>query len=202
MKKILIFAFCFLLILTSCESKKLSHNKSTTDELIHENEAANITPFIIVNEENAKEEIETINWEKTISLIPKDAYTPIDGFHTVPTSATIYKNGNYSNLNINDPRLIRLLNFYNNEVSCGIYSYSQGTANELYEMKKESDFRLELTFEKGTSLEASFDKIVVIDDTFYCIRSNVPFEKYSYSSFSRTPLYDIGDLNWLSIFGF
>ena len=54
MKKILIFAFCFLLILTSCESKKLSHNKSTTDELIHENEAANITPFIIVNEENAK----------------------------------------------------------------------------------------------------------------------------------------------------
>lgn len=202
MKKILILLFCFLLILTSCKNNELAHNQSTPTESIHENGAVNLTPFVIVSEENAKEEVETVDWETIMHLIPEDVYTQIDGFHTAPISAMLYKNGNCVNLNVHDPRLIRLLNFYNNEVCCGIYSYSQGTANELYEFEKESNFRLELTFEKATSLETRFDKIVVIDDKFYCIQSNVPFENYSYSSFVRTPLYDVGNLNWLSVFGF
>lgn len=202
MKKILILLFCFLLILSSCKKNELTHNNSTPAESTRENKAVHITPFVIVSEKNAKEEVETIDWKKIMHIIPGDVYTQIDGFHTAPISAMLYKNGECVNLNVNDPRLVRLLNFYNNEVCCGIYSYSQGTANELYEFEKASDFRLELTFKKGTSLETRFDKMVVIDDNFYCIQSNVPFENYSYSSFIRTPLYDVGNLNWLYVFGF
>jgi len=206
MKKILILLFCFLLILTSCKNNELAHNNSTPTESTHENEAVNITPFVIVSEENAKEEVETVDWEKIIHIIPGDVYTQIDGFHTAPISAMLYKNGNCVNLNVNDPRLIRLLNFYNNEVCCGIYSYSQGVANQFYEDKKNCDFKLEIIFSPNTSedssMETSFDKIIVIDGDFFGIRTYIPFEKYSYSAFTRTPLYDVGNLDWLSIFGF
>ena len=109
------------------------------------------------------------------------------------------------NLSIDDQRLIRLWNFFTNEVKGGVYSYSQGTVNGMYESVKNYDFRLELEFSpilNGDSIETRFDKIVIIQDDFYCIITDVPFENYSYTALLRTPLYGVGELNWLSLFGF
>ena len=195
MKKYVIFLSFLLVILISCNNIGSSLSEETSSKV----------PFVIVDEETAEEQVKSLDWMKIINTIPKDSYIPIEGFHTMPISATLYKNSERVDLSPEDPRLIQLLNFYTNEVNCGVYSYSQGTANSIYETKKDCNFRLELEFSTslgGHSLENKFDKIVIVGGDFYCIMTNVPFENYSYSAFIRTPLYDVGELNWLTLFGF
>ena len=196
MKKTIVLFLCLCVLLISCDSPVLSSNNDKKD---------NLKPFVVVNEAYAKEQVAKINWAETIAAIPADIYIAIEGFHAAPTSALLYKDNTVTNLSVNDPRLIQLLNFYNNQVYNGIYSYSQGTANELYENEKDHDFRLELSFspnDEDNSIEKSFDKIIVINNHFYGIKTNTSFDNYNYSAFLRIPLHNVGSLNWLSVFGF
>ena len=206
MKRIMLLLLCFSFLLVSCGNGRFASTQDNTGNSILAEKPNKVIPFVTVNEEKAKEQVLNLDWTRIINSIPGESYIQIDGFHSTPVSATLYKNSEHINLSINDPRLIRLLNFYNNEVYCGIYSHSQGTANELYEDEQYCDFRLEITFlpnqSEHNSSESSFDKIIVINGHFYCFRTYAHFEKYSYSAFLRIPLYDVGNLNWLSVFEF
>lgn len=202
MKKLLYCILCACLLLVSCKNNVIPFGDDTT----HKKESKSIKPYVAINEEKAKEQVSKIEWEKIISDIPCDEYIQLDGLHGAPLSAALYKNEEKLDLDVNDPRLIRLLNFYNNEIYCGVYSYSQGTANAEYEEDKHCKFRLELTFcpVQGDleTIEASFDKMLIVDGRFYGVRTYTPFENYSYAAFLRIPLHDVGNMNWLNVFGF
>lgn len=49
-----------------------------------------------------------------IADIPSDKYESYPDTHTLPISATLYKDGKSVSLDQGDPRLIRLVNFFNN----------------------------------------------------------------------------------------
>lgn len=195
MKKLVILLLSVFTLFTACDHDDVTVQKGTI----------NPSPFVEIDEEFAKEQVDTIDWIEVNNIIPADKYIQVDGFHTMPRSATLYKNSECIDISVDDPRLVRLWNFYTNEVNCGIYSYSQGTANNLYEIEKNHNFRLELEFFPsfdGNSIETRFDKIIIVQGKFYCIMTDVPFETYDYSAFLRIPLFDIGELEWLSLFGF
>lgn len=148
---------------------------------------------------------ENIDWDNVLATIPSDEYEVYPGLHSKPLSATLYKNGEITELDINDPRLIQLLNFYHNAVYYRIHAYSQGPATEYYEEVKDASFKLELIFVQNMtddSIETSFDKIVVIDTNVFGIRTNIPFGDYDYSVYSRNPLYYQEGISLLELFGF
>lgn len=191
MKKIslLCFVSVILFFLCSCGGTTIRSN----------------TPYVFVEEEAAAEEVLTIDWEQVIAQIPSDEYVSYNGLHAAPLTATLYKNGDCISLDVKDPRLIRLWNFYNNEIYYGVYSYSQGPCSSLYEDYKDAAFRLELTFTPATeniTFETSFDKFVISDGHFFAIQTDTPtpFQEYDYSVFSRYPLH-VYSLHWLEIFG-
>ena len=143
------------------------------------------------------------------SYIPVSVYTPPDAIytylHTAPVSATLYQNGVPLELSIDDARVVRLWNFYNNMVYHREIAISQGEASSFYEKKiKEAAMRLELTFHvpENARDEASFDKVVIIGDTFFCLRTDKPYlDICDYTVYTRRPLMYC-DLNFLAIFWF
>ena len=80
-----------------------------------------------------------------ISLVPKDKYEHYPELQIVPSKATLYKDGEEFSIDISDPRLIGLINLYNNSVYSMQYAYTQGVLdmNDL-ELYKSQEPRLEL----------------------------------------------------------
>lgn len=209
MKKLVFCIFCICLILTSCKYRTRVQGDEPQvydPHSVSGGDPAKNEPYVMVDEENAYEQVSKIDWEKTLQDIPCDAYIPLQGFHTAPLSATLYKDGKEIELDVNDPRLIRFLNFYNNVVDCGVYSLSQGTANAEYEMTRQCDFRLELLFtpvKSGTqTIENSFDQMLIAKGEVFGVRTYTAFGDDDYAAFLRIPLHRVGDLNWLTVFGF
>lgn len=83
-----------------------------------------------------------------MAKIPSDQYEVYPSTQNVPVSATLYKDGEALSVDVNDPKLIRLVNLFNNalyhEKCAYIQSYLSDT--NLEEILGE-DFRLELKYE-------------------------------------------------------
>ena len=190
-----------------------SCTENTTSSTTIESERLYPDAYASVTEGKAKAEIPKLDWNSIIASIPATYYEEYPGLHGKPLSAVLYKNGERTELSLDDERLVRLWNFYNNIVYNCRYAYTQGSYNtesELYKNKENAEFRLELTFEQAPNsenLEHSFDKVVVVGGKSSCfigIISNMPFSSYPYSAFGRYPLYatDPGIVDWLVLFGF
>ena len=81
-----------------------------------------------------------------LSSIPAGRYETYPGLHNVPLTATLYKDGKTTTIDLRDDRLI-LMNLYNNSVCYHKYAYTQGLLNrEDIEKTESEEPRLVLTF--------------------------------------------------------
>lgn len=202
MKKILLCTcLLVLLIFAGCEKGETPQNTARIDNADHK-PLYSSTPYAYVEEAGADTDINSLDWEAILSSIPATYYEEYPKLHSVPVTATLYKDGKETELDINDPRLVRLLNFYNNAIHHGIYSYTQGSFNptDLEELENER-FRLVLAYTPVVgNFETTYDTIIVINKSFVGIRHNIPFGEYPSSAFGRLPLH--ADYHWLDLFGF
>jgi hypothetical protein len=129
----------------------------------------------------------------------------------VPLSATLYKDGETTRIDVADPRLIGLINLYNNSVYHRQHAYTQGLLNidAQNEVWSES-FKLVITFEPkeinntfyDTNITA-YDTFIVTNESFTLINHSVPGydqEEYPHKAVGHVPLY--GHYAWLDLFGF
>ena len=149
-----------------------------------------------------------------ISLIPSNKYEAYPNTHNIPLSATLYKNGESIMLEKDDPRLIKLINFFNNCVYNSECAYTQGLLplDHLEKSVFASSFRLELKYTPssdkapspyGTSTTGC-DTIIITTD-FTLIAHHMPGyegekEQYPYQAVGFSPLYN--SYPWLDLFGF
>ncbi len=147
-----------------------------------------------------------VDWATLLPKIPDDHYIEYPDVHTIPVTATLYKDGTETALDPYDPRLVRLINFYNNALyHYNFYQTFGGLPPEQYQPMLERDsFRVELTYvprSDSKSLETAFDKLVFFPYTTLGIRSDRAFADYPMAVFGRNAFQlDEGDL--LSAFGF
>lgn len=146
--------------------------------------------------------VSTFDWETIINKIPATYYEEYPELYGAPLTATLYKNGTSAELDINDPRLVRLINFYNNTMHHRLCSYTQGSFNSTdLEKLENNSFRLVLTYTPiAGSIETSYDTIIVNNNGFVGICHNNPFGSYPPYAYGRYPLHT--DYNWLDVFGF
>ncbi|MBO5024246.1 MAG: hypothetical protein J6D11_08075 [Clostridia bacterium] len=81
--------------------------------------------YASVTEGKAKAEIPKLDWNSIIASIPATYYEEYPGLHGKPLSAVLYKNGERTELSLDDERLVRLWNFYNNIVYNCKYAYTR-----------------------------------------------------------------------------
>ena len=160
-------------------------------------------PYVTIDKKNIEQETSQIDWDTVIKKIPSDYYEQYPGQLSAPLTATLYKNGETIPLDIYDPRLVRLLNFYNNSVYYRNHSYTQGSYNSEYPYANTYEYRLMLTYAPiHSSMEDSFDKQIVYGSAFIGVRSNIPFGDDPFSTFGRWPLKSlISGIEWLPLFG-
>jgi len=152
-----------------------------------------------------------------ISDIPSDKYESYPDTHSVPLSAILYKGGESISLDRNDPRLIRIINFFHNCVYYAKCAYTQGLLPVDYLEKSvlHSDFRLELKYMPCSDTAPSpYGKCTTGCDTITITNSSAGFtliahdipgyegqeERYPYCAVGFYPLYD--NYSWLELFGF
>ncbi len=169
------------------------------------------TPYGNVNEGEPLTE-ETL--KEIVSVVPSEQYESYPCLHTVPLSATLYKNGKKASLDVTDSRLIGLINFYHNSIYHHKYAYTQGLLNidTLEETVLHESFRLVLTFEtKETSYfpydtnVLRYDTLVVTNRDFTLIAYDIPGyegeeDQYPYKAVGHKPLFL--SYPWLDLFGF
>ena len=99
---------------------------------------------------NVKEGEDLTNKEirDVVSNIPSEKYESYPDIHNIPLSATLYKDGESILLERNDPRLIGIINFFNNCVYHSQCAYTQGllSLETLENGITNDEFRLELTY--------------------------------------------------------
>ena len=192
----IIYLICFSLFFTGCSSRA-----RLFDGFFSSNYPK---PYVCLDEKNAETAIKGVNWNKILESIPNDHYEAYPGLHTVPLSATLYNGNKVEEIDINDPRLIKMMNFYHNVVYFGVYSYTQGPfLPEEYLDLASTNYRLELTYEpiyEGCNLETTFDKILIVDCVFVGVCSNTPRAEYPFCSYGRYPLH-VQSIHWLELFG-
>ena len=152
-----------------------------------------------------KKRFNALDWSNVIEVIEGEFYEAYDKIHSVPTSATLHKDGQRVAISLNDERLIKLLNFYHNSVYNNAHAYTQGRYNqEYYEELISSSFRLELTFvpiDDRNQLELCFDKVIVSNYHFICINSDMSTIEGMSNAIGQFP-YFVTEVNWLEVFGF
>ena len=112
-------------------------------------------PFLDINEGDSKPPIEEIR--SAIEAIPCDKYECYPSLQIAPVSATLYKDGEVISIGINDPRLIRLINFFNNALHHDKCAYILAFLSEDYleENVNNANFRLELKYKPFGSVMPS-----------------------------------------------
>jgi hypothetical protein len=160
------------------------------------------SPFSGVNEGDLMLSDDAIR--DILSAIPSDRYEVYPDRHIIPLSATLYDGNKVTSIDINDPRLITLINFYNNSVYHGYYSYTQGvlSTSELEATKSESK-RLVLTYAPyGEEWATLYDTIIVTEKWFVAVCHGVPAYDgvYPNTAFGHIPLYYYYD--WLELLDF
>lgn len=186
-------------------TEKMENTTSTETTTVNGNPLYLSEPYVYINNENsviARNKLNALDWETIISIIPATYYEEYPELYGTPLTATLYKDGKPTKLDIYDPRLVRLINFYNNIIHHNLYAYTQGSFNPtaLEEIENES-FRLVLTYTPiAGSFETAYDTIIVNNKWFVGIQHNIPFGSYPSSAFGRLPFHT--DYNWLDVFGF
>lgn len=83
-----------------------------------------------------------------MAKIPSDQYEAYPSTQNVPISATLYKDGEPLSVDVNDPKLIRLVNLFNNALYHEKCAYVQSYLSDTHlEEILGEDFRLELKYE-------------------------------------------------------
>ena len=121
-----------------------------------------------------------------INRVPNDRYEEYPNLHNVPLSATLYKGGEVISMDVNDPRLIRLINLFNNALYCNDCAYLLGYLydEDIEEGALDGEFRLELKYEPYGEKSALpgpyendptlFDTMIVTEDKFILINHDLP----------------------------
>ena len=149
-----------------------------------------------------------------LSSIPAGKYQTYPGLHNVPLTATLYKDGKTTTIDLRDDRLIRLMNLYNNSVCYHKYAYTQGLLNrEDIEKAESEEPRLVLTFSTENRGEKvvydtnvmAHDTIIVTNEWFVLIAHDLKgYEgeenEYPFHAVGHLPLYE--NHNWLDLLGF
>lgn len=201
MKKVLCLLLTLILVLSVLSGCKKSGTQEIYAEIKLDSEGLHI-PF-------SYEEIKEI-----ISDIPCKKYEVYPALHASPESATLYKNGEVTYVELDDRRLIGLINLYNNVVYHDKYSYTQGLLGIEYLEEKvlNEEFRLELTYtpyidESVTTpiRNTIYDTIIVTNKEFVLIAHDLPGYKgeenrYPFRAVGHWPYEDI--YPWLDLFGF
>ena len=206
-KTFLNFAVIILLVLslfscsTSDDEKSLSTFSSEELDAILDLTFSS-DPLADLNGQHVK--LDDQELKEIISAVPKDKYEHYPELQIVPSKATLYKDGEEISIDISDPRLIGLINLYNNSVYSMQYAYTQGVLdmNEL-ELYKSQEPRLELTYTPhGDYWPTPFDTIIVTNEWFVCISHDIPAYDgmYPHTAFGRVPL--CWEYPWLDLFGF
>ena len=149
-----------------------------------------------------------------IATIPSDKYETYPNTHNAPVSATLYKNGEKISINVDDERLVKLINFFNYCVSYPKCSYIQSflSIDYIEEYVTGCDFRLELEYTPygnippspyGTS--TTMCDTIIVTNRFTLMAHDLPgyegqSERYPFRAVEFWPLYDT--YNWLALFGF
>ena len=194
-------------------------NDTDVDHLSEEEQSAPVSDsFTSGTFFDVKEGDDLTNEElhSVISAIPSDKYESYPDTHNIPISATLYKDGKAISLDRDDPRLIKLINFFNNCVYHSQCTYTQGLLplDYLEENIIASDFRLELKYipcsDTGPSpydkSTAGCDTIIITNTySFTLIAHDLPGyqgqeELYPYRAVGFYPLYN--NYSWLDLFGF
>ena len=201
-KKIFVL-FISLLMLVMFASCNDSHTHNfTSDSFFHVEEGDDLT-----NEE----------MQSVISDIPSDKYESYPNTQNVPVSATLYKNGEKISIDVNDPRLIKLTNFFNRCVYYSKCAYTQGLLplDDLEKNVTGADFRLELKYTPyGDIAPAPYGTHTTLCDTIIVTNSYAGFalishdlpgyegqeDRYPFRAVGYFPLY--GTYPWLDLFGF
>ena len=152
--------------------------------------------------------------QNLIANVPSDKYETYPDTQNMPISAILYKDGKEISIELDDERLIKLTNFFNNCVYYSKCAYTQGLLSTDYieEYVTGCDFRLELKFvpygEIGPSpygtCTTMCDTIIITDD-FTLMAHDLPgyegqSDTYPFRAVGFYPLYD--EYNWLELFGF
>ena len=173
---------------------------TTTDTTTTKQAAFSSSPYAEVKEANARAEIARLDWEAILAQIPTDRYELYPGLNGAPTTATLYKDGESISIDVYDPRLVRMINFYNNIVYHQKHAYTQGRySDEYYNELASSDFRLVLTYENDYP-----DKQIICGHHFIDVYSNLNAIEDTAPALGRFPLYVRmrDDVVWLTVFGF
>ena len=220
----------FLIGLTACDHIGNDHDENETSKHIE-------TADLHSDKEYTPEELETIlnpsfssspffnvvegedpltvdEMKVGIHDLPDDKYETYPDLHTIPLTVTLYKGDEVISIDLNDSRLIRMMNLYNNSVYYNQYAYTQGLLNINY-LEKEvlnEDFRLVLTFSTqdnnsiryDTNIQA-YDTIIITNKGFVLIGHNLPGyegqeDQYPFQAVGHTPLFN--NYCWLDLFGF
>ncbi|MBQ2766609.1 MAG: hypothetical protein IJF49_00850 [Clostridia bacterium] len=150
------------------------------------------------------------DWETIYAQIPDTYYESYPKSHNVPDSATLYQNGEVTEIALDDPRLIKLLNFYYNSVYYMQHAYVQGAFRpDDYSACIDTPFRIELTYTpKRTGEEDYWEKMFIcynekLAGVDFVVYSDKPYAGglYPFYASGRYPL-SAQCVNWLDLFGF
>jgi len=152
--------------------------------------------------------------QNLIANVPSDKYETYPDTHNAPVSAILYKDGKDISIELDDERLIKLTNFFNNCVYYSKCAYTQGllSADYIEENVTGCDFRLELKFvpygEIGPSPYGTCTTMcdtIIITNGFTLMAHDLPgyegeSKTYPFRAVEFDPLYN--SYNWLELFGF
>ena len=208
---------CYNIQNESADEATQSEQVSTTNKIDHigENlkERLLSDTFSLAPFSDLKESEDSVSDEEMldiISKIPSDKYEVYPNTHTIPVSATLYKNGEVIFIAVDDPRLIQLTNFFNNCVYYYKCSYLQGLYSlDCIEETLSTQFRLELKYVPYGSPASPYGKETTGSDMFIVTKSFTTIahdcsgydeERYPFYATGFWPLYD--EYNLLELFGF
>ncbi len=195
---------------TETESESVTLREDETKELLNQS----FSPAAFFDHGEADPALTAEEIKSALANIPTDQYEAYPDTHTVPVSATLYKNGEAISIDVSDPRLIGLINLFNNSVYYEKCAYTQGLLPADYIDKHVTgcDFRLELTYTPyGETAPAPYSTCttmcdtIVVTDEFTLISHDLPGyegedERYLFRAVGLDPLY--GSYHWLELFGF
>ena len=208
---ILVISLLILLSFSGCDDAAPLSSEETTAPLCESFES-DVYFDVEEGERLSDEEL-----REPLSLIPSDKYEAYPDTHNIPISATLYKNGEIVSLKTDDPRLIKIINFFNNCVYNSKCAYTQGLLPLDYLEKNvlSSSFRLELKYTPSSDKApspygtdtAGCDTIIITNSfsDFTLIAHDIPGyegqeEQYPYHAVGFSPLYE--SYPWLDLFGF